>query len=620
MVEVILDPGGRHIDLATGQTLMEAGRQLAAHGQTAIEAPCGGKGHCGQCRIIVRNGEVTPPNSTEQAFLGTTDLDQGVRLACQCAVLGPVKVEIPPETMSAVPNLQVSGGEVPVHLNPPVRRVTVRLQPTTRQYPFSLWRQIERELAAAHDVPDLKVAPHLIREHDPTSTDTTVAVLLRGSELIGIHPAEAPHPPILGMAVDLGTSKVAGYLVDLESGMLLASEGVMNPQVRLGADVISRLTHASEHPRKAAELSRLARDCINHLAVTLTRRCHVALTGIEQVVIAANTAMHHLLLHWPIRQLGFSPYLPASTAPATIRARELDLDVGRDAMTYLLPPLAGYVGGDHLAMILATRIDETQAITLGLDIGTNTELVLACNGQLFSCSCASGPAFEGAQIRQGVRAVPGAVHAVRINADGRVILETIGDKPPVGLCGSGVVDAVAELARHGIVNALGALDRGHPLVEIISNREPRFILAGADRVKGGRVLALCQNDIAAIQLAKAAVGAGTCALMTAAGITPADIERVIIAGAFGTHLNLKSAIDIGLLPRLPVQRFCQVGNAAGTGARMVLVSETERHRAETLGRRIQYIELGGNPDFQKWFCQSLKFPSPIRTGRSIHAS
>ncbi len=588
---------------------MEAGRQLAERGQTAIEAPCGGKGHCGQCRIIVRNGEVTPPNSTEQALLGTTDLDQGVRLACQCAVLGPVKVEIPPETMSAVPNLQVTGGHVPVALNPPVRRLTVRLQPTTRQYPFSLWRQIEREIAAAHGVPDPKVAPHLVREHDPTATDASVAVILRGSEVIGLQPAEAPYPPLLGMAVDLGTTKVAGYLVDLESGMVLASEGVMNPQTRLGADVISRLTHATEHPRNAAELSRLARDCINHLAASLTRRCHVALTGIEQVVIAANTAMHHLLLHWPIRQLGSSPYLPASTAPATIRARELDLDVGQDAMTYLLPPVAGYVGGDHLSMILATRMDEAQVVTLGLDIGTNTELVLACNGQLFSCSCASGPAFEGAQIRQGVRAVPGAVHAVRINTDGRVILETIGDKPPVGLCGSGVVDAVAELARHGIVNALGALDRGHPLVETpFSGGEPRFVLAGADRVNGGRMLSFGQKDIAAVQLAKAAVGAGVSALMTAAGITPADIERVIIAGAFGTHLNLKSAIDIGLLPKLPVQRFCQVGNAAGTGARMVLVSETERHRAETLGRRIQYIELGGNPDFQKWFCQSLKFP------------
>jgi uncharacterized 2Fe-2S/4Fe-4S cluster protein (DUF4445 family) len=618
MFEVILDPGGRRVDLSPGQTLMEAGRQLAERGQSAIESPCGGKGHCGQCRVIVRSGEVSPPNSTETSFIEPSDLEQGVRLACQCVALGPVHVEIPPETMSAVPDLQITGGNAQVALEPPVRRLTVRLQPTTRQYPFSLWRQIEEQLAATHGIRELNVAPHLIREHDPTAADTTVAVTLRGREVTGLHPAEEASAPLLGMAVDLGTTKIAGYLVDLESGKLLASEGVMNPQTRLGADVISRLTHATEHPDHAVELSRLARDCINHLAEILIRRCGVAMTCIEQVVVAANTAMHHLLLQWPIRQLGFSPYLPASTAPAAIRARDLDLDIGRDAMVYLLPALAGYVGGDHLAMILATGIDETRSITLGLDIGTNTELVLACNGNLFSCSCASGPAFEGAQIRQGVRAVPGAVHAVRMEADGRAILETIADKPPLGLCGSGVVDAVAQLARHGIINQLGALDRGHPLVETApSGADPRFVLARADNTKGGRKLSLGQKDIAAIQLAKAAVGAGTSALLDAAGITPAQIERVIIAGAFGTHLNLKSAIDIGLLPRLPLQRFSQVGNAAGTGARMVLVSETQRQRAETLGRRIQYIELGGNPNFQQWFSQSLKLPKPEP---SIHES
>ncbi len=611
MIEVILDPGGRRVRLSPGQTLMEASRWLAERGQSAIESPCGGKGHCGQCRILVRKGEVSPPNGTEKAFIGPSELQQGVRLACQCVILGSAQVEIPPETMSAVPNLQITGSDAQVPLDPPVRRLTVPLQPTTRQYPFSLWRQIEEKVAASWGIRELSVASHLIREHDPTADDTTIVATLRGREVVGICPAEDAGGPLLGMAVDLGTTKIAGYLVDLESGTLLASEGVMNPQTRLGADVISRLTHATEHPDKAAELSHLARDCINHLAETLTRRCGLALTCIEHLVLAANTAMHHLLLQWPIRQLGFSPYLPASAAPVAIKARDLDLDVGRDAMIYLLPPLAGYVGGDHLAMILATNIDQTREVTLGLDIGTNTELVLACNGNLFSCSCASGPAFEGAQIRQGVRAVPGAVHAVRIEADGRVILETIAGKPPVGLCGSGVVDAVAQLARHGIINRLGALDRGHPLVETAAaGGDPRFVLARADGAKGGRKLSLAQTDIAAIQLAKAAVGAGTSALTAAAGIAPEKIERIIIAGAFGTHLNLESAIDIGLLPRLPMQRFSQVGNAAGTGARMVLVSEAQRQRAEILGRRIQYVELGGNPDFRRWFSQSLKLPEP----------
>ena len=610
MIEVMLDPGGRRIELAPGQTLIEAGLALARRGETAIESPCGGKGHCGQCRVIVRKGRVSPPNRLEKSFITASELDRGVRLACQCKALGPVHVEIPPETMSTVPNLQISGSETPVTLDPPMRRYTVRLHPTTRQHPFSLWRQIEEALAAMHGVQDPTVAPHLIRMHDPTAADKPVRVTLRGREIIRLDPADAPNQPLFGMAVDLGTTKVAGYLVDLESGQLLASEGVMNPQTGLGADVISRLTYANGHPDHAAELARLARDCIRHLARSLTQRCGAAPTCIAQVVIAGNTAMHHFLLQWPIRQLGFSPYLPASTAPVVVPAHELDLELAPDAMAYLLPPLAGYIGGDHLAMILATRIYEAQAVILGLDIGTNTELVLACNGRLYSCSCASGPAFEGAQIRQGVRAVPGAVHAVRVDGNGRVTLETIAGKPPVGLCGSGVVDAVAELVRNGIVNALGALDRQHPGVEIPSpGAEPAFVLAANNGGQGGRKLVLGQRDIGAIQLAKAAVAAGTSALMAAAGITRADIGQVIIAGAFGTHLNLKSAIAIGLLPDLPETCFCQVGNAAGTGARMVLLSETERRRVESLSRRIQYVELGGNPDFQQWFCQALKFPA-----------
>ena len=610
MIEVMLYPGGRRIDLAPGQTLIEAGRELARRGETAIESPCGGKGHCGQCRVIVRKGGVSAPNRVEKRFISAAELELGVRLACQCKALGPVQVEIPPETMSAAPNLQISGSETPVTLDPLVRRHPVRLHRTTRQHPFSLWRQIEETLAATHGVQHLTVAPHLIRMHNPTATDTSIKVTLRGRQVIRLDPADAPSQPLFGLAVDLGTTKVAGYLVDLENGQLLASEGVMNPQTGLGADVISRLTYANGHSDHAAELARLARDCIRHLARSLTQRCSAGPSCIAQVVIAGNTAMHHFLLQWPIRQLGFSPYLPASTAPVEVPASELDLDLAPDAMVYLLPPLAGYVGGDHLAMILATRIYETRTVTLGLDIGTNTELVLACNGRLYSCSCASGPAFEGAQIRQGVRAVPGAVHAVRMDTQGGATLETIAGKPPVGLCGSGVVDAVAELVRNGIVNALGALDRKHPSVEIPSpGAEPGFVLTGNNGSQKGRRLVLGQRDIAAIQLAKAAVAAGTSALMDTAGITRADIEQVIIAGAFGTHLNLKSAIDIGLLPDLPVQRFCQVGNAAGTGARMVLLSETERRRAETLGREIQYVELGGNPSFQQWFCQALKFPA-----------
>ncbi|MFH0728531.1 MAG: ASKHA domain-containing protein [Pseudomonadota bacterium] len=531
------------IDLKPGETLMGAARLRSYAGKSSIEAPCGGKGRCGQCRVRVLDGRTNSPTASEKRLLSPEALSGGMRLACQCVPETAVTVDIPPESRTGTMDLRIMDCEI--------------------------------EIPAGH-----------------------------------------PTGP-LGLAVDLGTTKVAGFLVNLETGGLLAAEGVMNPQIRFGADIITRLTHAMESPKQARALSRLLLDCIGHLADVLTHRVGLSsgCREIASVTVAANTAMHHLLLNWPVSQLCRAPYVPADTAPVEIPTRDLGLSFAKGARLYLIPPIAGFVGGDHTAMILACGLHEADGIHLGLDIGTNTELVLSHGGALFSCSCASGPAFEGAHLRQGVRAISGAVHKVELKEGGKILLNTIDERPPVGFCGSGVVDAVSELVKHRIVNSFGMLDRDHPRVRVSPNRgEPEFVFARVEECHSSRDLVLTQGDICAVQLAKAAVATGILALLGAAGIDYRKIEKVMVSGAFGTHLRIESAVTLGLLPALPAERFIQVGNAAGKGARMVLSSFTQKQKAEKLARTVTYLELAALPHFGRSYSRALKFTPPGSPG------
>jgi uncharacterized 2Fe-2S/4Fe-4S cluster protein (DUF4445 family) len=437
----------------------------------------------------------------------------------------------------------------------------------------------------------------------------TSVVTVRGKEVINIY-AGRPAPPPLGLAVDLGTTKVAGFLINLETGATLAADGIMNPQIAYGEDVMARLGYALEGEQGYRRIQEVAIEGLNRLAATLAGKAGVTTTDIEEAVIVGNTAMHHLLLHLPVEQLARAPYVPALTTPVEVKARSLGLNFSPGAYVYLQPVIAGFVGGDHVAMILGSRIDVARKVTLGLDIGTNTEIVLSYGGKMLSCSCASGPAFEGAHIAQGMRAITGAIAAVRLSDDGReVYWESIGGVPPLGICGSGILDAVAELYRTGVINANGRLDLNHPRVRRPAGGGPlEFLLVPAEETGIDSDLVVTQKDIGEIQLAKAAIASGTLLLLEAAGLTVDDLEEVVVAGAFGTHLKLESAIAIGMFPKLPLNAFRQVGNAAGTGARLALLSMDERRRGETIARQVGYIELITRPSFRDVFMKSLLLP------------
>jgi len=406
-----------------------------------------------------------------------------------------------------------------------------------------------------------------------------------------------------GVAIDLGTTKIAGYLVRLSDGSILSKYAVANPQAVYGDDIISRITYAMGSPANTRKLKKAAMEAIDELILDLSAQAGCPPGSITRVAICGNTAMHHLLLGLPVGQLAQAPYLPWVKDPLNICANELGLKAAPDAEVYLLPNIGGYVGGDHVAVLAATGALDIKSPALIVDIGTNTEISLVARGDITSVSCASGPAFEGGHIKHGMKASRGAIDRMVIK-DGKVKYRTIGKAPPAGICGSGILDAVAQMVNEGIIDSGGRMDKGHPLIHAHSGQSA-ILIAGGDRSVNGEDIVITQGDIRELQLAKAAIRTGINVLLKSAGIGASDVKRIIIAGTFGNYIDIKSAVSVGMLPGLPARRFSQVGNAAGAGACMVLVSAGAREKAEAMARRVKYLELAERADFMELFVKAL---------------
>ena len=431
----------------------------------------------------------------------------------------------------------------------------------------------------------------------------------RAAEVVALLP---PQAPLLGLAVDIGTTKLAAYLCDLQSGATLAQAGAMNPQISFGEDVISRIAWA-ENPSRRKTLQTCLVEALNQLAEVLCQQASQAgypasPAHIVEVAAAGNTAMHHLFAGLEVRQLGVAPYAPAVSQALELPASELGLAVAPGAQVYLPPNIAGYVGADHVAMLLAAGEQLKNGPALAIDIGTNTEISLAQGGRLLACSCASGPAFEGAHIQDGMRAAPGAIERVQITGS-EVRLQTIEGQPPVGICGSGILDAIAQMLEAGLLNRRGALQAAHPSVQRLAagGADLQFVLAAAGQTGHGQAIVLTRQDVTQIQLAKAAIRTGIEVLLAAAGVKAEALQSVVVAGAFGTYINLASALHIGMFPAIPLERFQQVGNAAGAGIRQMLISQQQRRQAEALARQVKYVELASQASFQGEFVKALMF-------------
>jgi len=591
------EPIGRRGRIYAGQSLLEAARLLGVD----VVNLCGGNGTCGRCKAQVLAGRVSEPTTSEQEHLAPEELEGSYRLCCQTYPLDDCKLHVPPESLTAPQRTQVEGLEVDVEPNPAVQAYPLALSaPSLSDLKADGDRLIDA-LEKEHDVSCKTIDIDVLRGLSPQlrSWDWKLKAFMRVEEIVAVGPLTGRR---LGLAVDLGTTKIAGYLVDLEDGRTVASRGIMNPQIAYGEDLIARLGRAMGSQEESSRLQQVAAEGLNQLALELCSETGTRPEEIVEAVIVGNTAMHHLLLRLAVNQLAMAPYLPSISAPQDMKARDLGLRLAPGAYVHMLPNIAGYVGSDHVAMMLATDLLDSQGVTLALDIGTNTEVCLVSKGEMCSVSCASGPAFEGAHIKHGMRAANGAIERLRL-AEGKIEYQTIGGTPPTGLCGSGILDAVAQLYLAGILNRGGRMDEQAGVR--VQEAERAFVLVPEEDRDEGPAITLTQKDVRQVQLAKGAIRTGIQVLLESRGLSDQDIDRVIIAGAFGTYIEVASAITIGMLPSLPLDRFRQVGNAAGKGAILALASRDKRSEAHAIARKVDYIELASAPRFMNIFTQSM---------------
>ncbi|MCX6010690.1 MAG: ASKHA domain-containing protein [Chloroflexi bacterium] len=563
---------------------------------------CGGKGNCQSCRVQLVEGTASKPTASELKAYSRQEIKEGWRLACQTYPTSDGKVGIPPTSLTTTQRVQTEGQEVGVEPEPVVVPYQVKLpapsltdaQADAERLLKALNRQHRRRCDSIDIGALSQLSPQL------RSWGWQLRASVRENELIAFGPWPSRQ---LGLAVDLGTSKISGYLVDLDSGRTLAVKGVSNPQISYGEDIISRISYATQSAAKATQLQRLAVRVLNKLAGDLCAEVKAKVGDIVDAVLVGNTAMHHLLAGLPVKQLALAPFVPAVSQAIDIKASRLGLKFAPGAYLHLLPNIAAFVGADHTAVLLATLNGANRETTLAIDIGTNTEVSLIDKDKITTTSCASGPAFEGWHIKDGMRAASGAIERLRI-VDNKVEYQTIDNAPAIGICGSGILDTVAQLYLAGVLGEGGQMNEKHRRVRRGDKYLEFVLVGGKERKDVHRAIVITQQDVREIQLAKAAIRTGIQALLEANAYEEEKIKKVIIAGAFGTYIDVASAIAIGMLPALPLERFQQVGNAAGTGARLALISRTKRAAAQKIVSGINYIELASVPGFNKTFMQA----------------
>jgi uncharacterized 2Fe-2S/4Fe-4S cluster protein (DUF4445 family) len=609
-------PGRRTLDVAPGTTILKAAHAAGVD----ITATCGGRGRCTSCRIKFVSGAAPPPTISDQLQLGEGLVREGYRLACQCAVTAAVTVQIAPavdeRSFQILGAERLPGAPTPVTLDAGIDKQVVQVTlPKDEHHQTS---DLEELLAAAGASVDdvaadvLKTLPAALRNRQGEVTVTRF-----GRRILAVEPGDtALHT--FGLAIDIGTTSVVTTLMELASGEQMASVSSLNPQAVFGGDLMSRIAFAQGDPGNLRKLQTRIIGLLNQHVEQVTRDSGVLAKWIYKVVVVGNTCMHHLLLGIDPSYVGLAPYAPVLRHAVTLSARELFLKVNPEARVCLLPLVAGFVGADAVAVALATRIADTPEIRIAVDIGTNGEVLLGSREHLWACSAPAGPALEGAQIRHGMRAAMGAIDRVTI-VDGDLHLHTIGEAAAQGLCGSGIVDAIAALLDAGIIDWTGLIDVDGrerlpaPLrARVLMRGEERLVvLARPGEAGAEREIALTQEDVRQVQLCKGAIASGVAMLQHVAGVSPDDVSELMLAGGFGNYLSVRSALRIGLIPpTVPEERIRYVGNAAVLGAQLALVSEPERRRAEAIAASIDHVSLAAHPDFQDIFVDCMNFPVP----------
>jgi uncharacterized 2Fe-2S/4Fe-4S cluster protein (DUF4445 family) len=609
-LRIVFQPIGKRAEASAGSTILEAARDSGVN----LSSICGGEGRCGKCRVIVRSGNnlLSPTSEFEKRLFSGEDLKNGFRLACQAAVRrgGLATIELPAESRVDQHKLLLIGLEKKVKLAPAVRKVSVVLEKPslldTRSDVNRLLDALEAKigLRPSIDYDVLKKVPSTVREKDWAVSVT----VWNNEEVIAVQPGQVPG--CYGFAVDVGTTKLAGYLLDLNEGRIVASASATNPQIPYGEDVISRIKFASETPENLIKLQRTVVDEVNQLVKETCESSRVSTDDVYEMTVSGNTAMHHIFLGVTPDNVALMPYPAALQQSTDVKAKELSINLNRGAYVHALPTIAGFVGGDAVADVLATDIHEADELSMLVDIGTNTEIILGNKHKLVACSCASGPAFEGAHIKHGMRASTGAIEQVWIDPGTfDVGYKTVDDGKPRGLCGSAIVDVVAELLKAKLIDKSGRFNKAISTPRLRFNeKSAEFVVAWKNEGSAGSDIVVTQGDIRVVQLAKAAIYTGASILMKRVSVNPREIQKMYLAGAFGTYVDPLNAKVIGMYPDVALEKVQFVGNTSGSGARMTLLSVEAREEAEKISRFVEYVELGADPSFQDEFLKATYLP------------
>lgn len=626
--QVIFQPSGCRGKVGAGKTLLEASHRLGVD----IEAPCGAYKVCGKCKVKIETGyfekfgidsrgeHLSPLGKEEKKLLKPEEIDQGYRLACAAQILGDVLVFVPEESRKGDQIVLDTGKERTFHLEPALKNYYVELAPATLDDPRNDLRRLQEGLETQYGLENLhadyfvlRELPNVLREKDWKVT----ATLWQNQEIIQVRAGLVPQ--IYGIAVDVGTTTVAAYLCDLSSGALLVKDGMMNPQVRYGEDVLSRITYTMMHEEGRNKLQEAIMEGINTLCARMAEKAEITTEEVGEMTLVFNTAMHHCFLNLETKFLGVAPFVPAVSAPLDVKARDLGIRIGKGANVHILPVEAGFVGPDNVAVLIAEEpYKQVQEVRLIIDIGTNGEIDLGNGKQLLSTSCATGPALEGAQIKFGMRAAPGAIEKLRIDPETlEPTYKVVGDDHwylpgekgnAKGVCGSGIIDMVAEVFKAGIIGKSGRFNT-KPATDRIRRDEkgkPEYVLVFAADSGTGQDITVTQGDIRAVQLAKGALYVGAKLLMRHLGVE--KVDRVTLAGAFGSFIDKESALVIGLFPDCDLDRVQAVGNAAGDGARAALLDRKKRREAGKVAAAVGFVETAVEPDFQQLFAEAMAFP------------
>ncbi len=604
MSRLTLIPEKRQAEVPAGLSLREGLARLGVE----VNAPCGGEGTCGKCRVRIENVEIPPPGPAERALLGAEQLAQGLRLSCQVRVQGDLEVSVPASSRRASMRILPGGAGRKIEVEPAVFKQAIQVTPQTLDHPHSRLEHLRRcgDLRAdlRAELGLLQRLPELLDNEPGTFT-----AVLRDEQLLDLQRGDTTGR-CFGLALDLGTTTVVASLVDLESGRELAHAAAINQQVAHGHDVISRINHTLQQADGLEQLQKAAVASLNLVASQALERAGVRPEEVYEAALVGNSTMMHLCLGISPISLGKLPYVAIFGDALDLPSSQVGLGLHPAARVHVLPEIAGFVGADTVGAILATGLDQDDGrIRLVADIGTNCELALRLGERLVVTSTPAGPAFEGARIACGMCAEPGAIEEVRL--DGEVRLKVIGGGEPAGLCGSGLLDAGAELVRCGIVDYTGRLldpgeiAQGQWQERVIALQEENaFVLAWRDPHPP---LVLTQRDLRELQLAKGAIRTAVDLLLEWAGIEPGDLDEFCLAGGFGTYLDEHSALRLGLIPPLDPEKIRFVGNGALVGARLALLSRSLRQKGAQVARQAEHLQLAGTPDFQMRFAEAMLF-------------